>query len=178
MVIHDLATSAPEESGWHYARRREATSAPIEIVHVVRGAAGEFEVDIPGAGLRLTLAAFEWLGPVIIPSLVVRTDSPAVATSYTAPIERHLMELLSAIRAKGYRNASVGIVLSASGDGVIVGTYLNPDSGQAISMLDIAFTDGTLHWAQQQVQRLPEASPHICVSPSADAPVCGVAGAE
>jgi len=167
MVLHSPQASAPAAPGWHYARPREAAPAHIEIVHVVRGAAGGLEVETTGNQQPVALGAFEWLGPVVVPSLLVPTGSPLVDASHTAAIEQHLKELLTAMSAKGYRSPSAAVVLSASGDGIVVGTYLNPDGHQAISMLDTSFTDGTLGWARLQVLRLPKAG-EVCMCPPAD----------
>jgi hypothetical protein len=166
MALHSPLASAPEGPGWQYARPHAAAAAPIEIVHVVRGAAGGLEVEIPGSDRTLALAAFEWLGPVAVPSLSTCTDGQPV--SHTAAIEHHLKALLSAMRAKGYCSPSVAVLLSASGDGVVVGTYLKPDADQAISMLDTAFTDRTLRWAQLQVLRLRQADEADAFPPASD----------
>jgi hypothetical protein len=155
MELHAPQAGSPAGPGWHYARPRETGTAEIEIVHVVRNSAGGLEVEIAGTPRTLALAAFDWLGPVVIPSLSVRTGSRLVGASRTAALERDLQELVSAMRAKGYRSPTAAVVLSASGDGIIVGTYLNPDGNQASSMLDTTFTDGTLDWARLQVLRLP-----------------------
>jgi len=158
----------PAGLGWYHARSRREADPAIEVVHVIRATGGGLEVEVAGQSRRFPPDAFDWLGPVAPPWFPAASDQPNARANSIGPLEAQLGELIEAMRAKGYQNPSIGIVLSAGVDGIAVGTYLHPDQGLTISMLDSGLTHRTLGWARHQVQRLPPTGGVRACPPAAD----------
>lgn len=141
-------------AGWHFARRRDADDARIEVVSLARTPSGRLAVAIAGDDRQFLPSDFEWLGPVLLP---IRDDADACEENYAAPITRHLRELVSLMHAHGCRHPSAGVTLSATPEGVVVGLYLHPDRNAGVSRIAPDLTAESLRWARRQATSLSAA---------------------